>query len=190
MSDLPDWKILVEKAREGDRTSLTELIDQTRKPLYAFCYYLCQNRQLAEDITHDAYVKAFSSLDQLKNADVFVAWLKSIARSKFLDFKKAASQSKTHVSFLEIGEIGFLEPGMDAEQFSAMQVLARMPEEDRLILTLVDIQEHSYEETATILGIPTGTVKSRLFRSREKFAELYRDASENSINYPEFRRRA
>lgn len=181
MKELFDAADLVEKVLNKKDGATHEFVLKTQKDLFQFCFHLAKNRQLAEDITHDTYLKAFSSLDQLKNPQVLLAWLKSIARFLFLDFIKSSAQSKKHISLDDIeaeSDAAFsVAAGCNADQMTAMQILQLLSEEDRTILILIDIQENSYQDVAVALKIAEGTVKSRLSRARDKFAHLYNNGT-------------
>jgi RNA polymerase sigma-70 factor (ECF subfamily) len=169
------WTEIVRAVLDQNPQGANELVVRAQKPLYVFCYHLTHNKQLAEDLTHDTFIKALTSMHQLQNPEVIMAWLKTIARSAFLDYLKASSQSQTHVQIEDaVSEDALkMNPRCTEEQMTAMQVLQMIPEEDRAILVLIDIQECSYEEASQVLGIPEGTVKSRLSRASDKFSSLY-----------------
>lgn len=172
MSEKLDWNKIIPLVLKGDRSATTELIEITQESLFVFCFHLSKNKQLAEDLTHDTYLKALTCLHQLKEPGAFMGWLKAIARSLYLDYIKSAAQSRTHVPLDEA--LDLQGPSrLTAEQLSALEVLQTLSEEDRTILILIDIQEVSYSEASQVLAIPEGTVKSRLARAREKFSKKY-----------------
>lgn len=173
MQNQPDWKNIITRARAGENAAISLLIDQTQKNLFQFCYHLVRNKQLAEDILHDTYLKALSNLHQLKNEEAILGWLKQIARSQFLDLVKSSAY-KNEIFTESWSEIDHRSVGFDQNvQMDVMKILSQMSEEDRLILVLIDIQESSYEEASIVLNLAEGTVKSRLFRAREKFSILF-----------------
>jgi RNA polymerase sigma-70 factor (ECF subfamily) len=168
-----NWNELIQKMQSSDEVAFSEFIDVTQKNLFQFCLHLTQSKQFAEDILHDTYLKAFASIATLKNPDVVMAWLKQIARFIFLDYVKSAAH-KNEVYTEHWAEFDTRrsedQNGLKRDVF---KILNLMSEEDRSILVLIDIQECSYEEAAITLKIPEGTVKSRLFRAREKFSFHY-----------------
>lgn len=164
---------LFKRIAKGDELAVNELVSQTKKNLFQFCLHLTRDRQLAEDILHDTYIKALSSFSQLKNPEAALGWLKRIARNLHLDYiKMASTRNEVAVENPEDYGLQSSEPGTGL-QMDVIKILHSMGEEERLILTLIDIQECSYEEAAGILDLPEGTVKSRLFRARQKFSELF-----------------
>ena len=109
----------------------------------------------------------------LKNRDQFVAWIKKIARNLYLDYLKSA-QTRNQVLVEDYDSVG-LDQSVEISdsQLDTFKILNLLSEEDRTILVLIDIQECSYSETAQILEIPEGTVKSKLSRARDKFSDIY-----------------
>ena len=86
-----DWSDLVRRMKANDRTARSQFIDDTQKDLFQFCFYLTRDRQSAEDILHDTYLKAFKSLESLKNPNSVVSWMKQMARFLYLDYLKSAA---------------------------------------------------------------------------------------------------
>ena len=168
-----NWTDLLKRLKANEQLAFSEFIDHTQKSLFQFCLHLAQNKQFAEDILHDTYLKAFASFSTLKNPDSIMAWLKQIARFLFLDYvKSAAHKNEIHIeAWAEHDQR--LTVDKSAEQIDVLKILNQMSEEDRSVLILIDIQECSYDEASITLKIPEGTVKSRLFRAREKFSFLY-----------------
>jgi RNA polymerase sigma-70 factor (ECF subfamily) len=164
---------IIKNILAGDRASFGDLIEVTQKPLFTFCFHLTKNKQLAEDLTHDTYLKAHSHLKELKDASQVLAWLKKIARNMHLDFVKSAA-NKTNVSVEDYNEFQANDfESATTSQIDTLKILSKLDQDDQLILVLVDLQECSYAEAAQVLEITEGTVKSRLARAREKFSELF-----------------
>lgn len=185
MSSNHDFAKIIKAVLAGERTASEELILSTQSQLYGFCFHLTKNRQTAEDLTHDTYIKAFSSLKSLKEAALLVAWLKKIARNLHLDYlKSAGNKNQVFVEDYE-GLMTHDQNEISSNQIDTLKILNMMDEEDRTILVLIDIQECSYAEASQTLEIPEGTVKSRLSRARDKFSELY-GSKKNGTNKASF----
>lgn len=171
---------LIEAYKAGDQGAADQLVDLVQDKLSQFCIYLSGDRHLAEDLCHDALIRALTSIDQLQNADVFLAWVKKIARNLFLDFKKAAAQSKVHVTAEDSIEVEQLEGvGLSDDQLDAAKTLQKMSEADRTLLILIEVQGLSYQEAAEVLETKEGTIKSRLSRAKQKFVEIYGTISQD-----------
>ncbi|MBC7467244.1 MAG: RNA polymerase sigma factor [Bdellovibrio sp.] len=177
-----NWISVIERVLRNERPAVTELIQAAQTPLFTFCFHLCKNKQLAEDLTHDALLKSLSSLSQLQNQESYLPWAKKIARHLFLDYLKASENSKVHLQFDELPESAdFTQDPISVEQIHASRTLQLLDEEDRTLLILIDIQEMSYEDAAVTLDHPIGTIKSKLSRARDKFSVLYNDNGTKSL---------
>ncbi|MGE4130431.1 MAG: RNA polymerase sigma factor [Bdellovibrionales bacterium] len=168
-----NWASLVEGLKKKDPEITRQFVDLTHQKLFEFCYYLCSNRQLAEDLCHDALLKALAQIHQLKEADRAMAWLKRIARNLLLDFQKSAEQSRTLVMDPEDEKWLAHDQKISEESMDAVQTLKKLDSGDREILILIEIQGHSYQEVAEILDLNIGTVKSRLHRARAEFSKKF-----------------
>jgi RNA polymerase sigma-70 factor (ECF subfamily) len=179
---ISNWGPLIKSAKKGEQKAVAELVNRSHKLLFVYLLHLSKNRQLAEDLTHDALLKALSSLDQLKEAEAFMGWVKAIARTQYLDWTKACANSSNHMPIDEIvNESALIQgPSVSPENIAAMRVLQMLSEEDRSVLILADIQGCSYAEVSQVLEIPEGTVKSRLFRARERFSSIYEGTNQGS----------
>ncbi len=175
------WDVLVPAAKKNDSAAITELIEQTQKSLFTFCFHLTHHRQAAEDLTHDTYLKALRSLHQLESPSALLAWLKKIARSLYLDLLRS-SEGSLASSVISLEALSHSETGLaqeicteenKEENTAALQVLKKLSEEDQVILILIDIQGCSYQEASQVLEIPEGTVKSKLSRARQKFSSIF-----------------
>lgn len=183
-----DWNSLIKGVIENDPQSLNNFVEFNQQALMRFCLYLTGNKQLAEDICHDAFVKGITSIKQLKKPGQARAWLKQIARNLFLDYCKASAQSKTHVDINDIGHELSVSPDATDQQILAMQALQTLDEEDRTIVIMIDIEGHSYSEVSEHLKMKEGTVKSRVSRARQKmleFIETFQSAGSSKTRKPE-----
>ena len=171
--NLNNYSVYIEKFLKGDETAASELLDLTYKSVFKFCLFLTGNKQLAEDICHDTYVKALKSLKTLKNHNAFLGWLKQIARNLFFDYKKSSYSSKEHLDIdtaLNAKELT-IESDIDII-LDVMNILKMLPDDDRILIILVEIQGLNHKEAAQVLEIKEGTVKSRLFRIKAKINEF------------------
>lgn len=157
--------------------TLKEIIDLHQLEIFRLCFFLTHNKAMAEDLTQETFLKGLEKAEQLRDHETALPWLKSIARSLFLDYKKSARVSKNHTSLQDLDESSLLSLPKTENQIAAFEALAKVSDEERFILVLIDIQESSYEEAALILGCPIGTVKSKLSRARQAFSEVYSQKS-------------
>lgn len=172
---------IIKDVLEGDTQRFAELVLKYQKPLYIAVYSITKNESAAEEICQDAFVLAFEKLSTLKVHAGFYAWLKRIAVN--LAFNSYARDKKTvnddeDCNFFEnIPSKSNPEDYIINKEFQNNLFLGidLLPEKLRLVIVMKDIQELSYDEIAEILGIPVGTVKSRLFSARQMIREYMAD---------------
>lgn len=153
--------------------------------IYTACFYLTRRREDAEDLFQETYLRAFRFFHQFTPGTNCRAWLLTIMHNAF---RTRLTQRKEQVAadadlasheyeryFLREGNLGGDDPSatllarsFDSEIRDAMLALS---EEYRLILLLVDVEEMTYDEAATVLACPVGTVRSRLSRARQALRE-------------------
>jgi len=154
--------------------------------LHRVCLTLCRDRQEAEDLLQDALVNAYLHRDSFKGRGSFFGWLCGIVRNQFVEHRRAASRrhsllervlqgASSVLGTLFTGGVEQPSPELQAchSQQAALMLrcLHALPEKFRLVVLLCDVEELGYEEVASILGLPVGTVKSRHFRGRARLAE-------------------
>lgn len=160
--------------------------------VYRFARSLTRDASNAEDVVQDTYLRAFRSWRTFQEGTDIKRWLFTIARNVFLRSRERgqrevildddASAAAESAQAQEAWVRGGLDPLLDrAELAPAIDAaLAALPEAFRTAVTLVDVEDQSYESAAEVLGVPVGTVRSRLFRGRkllqQRLAEHARDA--------------
>jgi len=167
---------IIEKVLSGDGQSFEMLILKYQSKLFATILNVVKNRELAEDITQEAYMKAFSKLDTLKDHNQFYAWMKRIALNLALNhFERAkrvvdVENEEDETSFFER-----IPDGDSPEEILVKDELKKyvrhfvdsLPDKLRVVIVLREIEDMSYEEIAEMMNIPIGTVRSRLFNARQ-----------------------
>ncbi len=181
---------LFERYRRGDEDALRTLIDRHRDDLFRFLYRLLGDRAAAEDVFQDTFLQIHLSADRFDVTRRFRPWLFTIAANKGRDYlrKKGRRQElelsapaggdPSGASFVDLMEIEVPAPdaGLDREELDALvqRALARMTPLMREILLLAYFQRLSYAQVAEDLGIPLGTVKSRLHAAVAQFAKHWK----------------
>jgi len=134
---------------------------------------LMRNRASADDLVQDCLERAVSRWYQRGDGDVR-AWLFAILHNLAVNqFRKAASRGQ-HVAIDDTNEGNFGEAAVQEQKLiyqDALAKLAKLPEDQRAVLLLVAVEDLSYAEAAKVLGIPVGTVMSRLSRARERLQQ-------------------
>ena len=146
--------------------------------LYNFAHWLTHNREEAEDLVQEAYLKALKGFASFQQGTNFRAWMYRILRNTFLTSRSGLSVKMTVPLDREENAVG---PPADtpeavllvrADQQMVQDALERLPVQYREVILLCDMEEMSYQEIAEIVGIPIGTVMSRLSRARKSMREL------------------
>jgi len=174
---------LAAKARHGDLEAFGKLVEHYQNRIFALCYGIVGNREDADDIAQETFIRAYQSLGTLRAEAAFYTWLAKIAVNSSLNYKKKA-QSAWTVPFDAAGEPVYegetpeshAESQADREWLEA--VLAGLPPESRAVLVLREIEGLPYEEIAAMLKIPLGTVKSRLNHARGRLRQAVKRKGE------------
>ncbi len=171
--------------KQGDEQALTKIIETFAPMIHRLIYSIVRDDSVVEDLTQDTFVKMLTAIENYEFRAPFRAWLMRIAVNSCRDHLRKR-KVRSIVNFFKTHEDGeeqqsFLDedPGPAAllersERKKLLhQAMDRLPETSRLILSLRELNQLSYEEIAALLGWKMGTVKSRLFRARQELlAEL------------------
>lgn len=174
---------IVRQVLQGDRDAYAQLVRAYHPRVRSVCISMLLSPQEADDAAQDVFVKAFTALRQYKKNISFAAWLHRIASNHCLDLLRKRKRQKTDSldGLIEAkGEsesLDVLHAPNDAlsegsEQATlAMQVLSRMPEDQRRILTLREVDGLRYDEISAVLRCSLDAVKARLRRARARLQE-------------------
>jgi RNA polymerase sigma-70 factor, ECF subfamily len=160
---------VVGAARTGDLAAFESLVRAYQGDVWRLCYQLVRDRSVADDVTQDAFLRAFRFLPRFRGDAKFSTWLFTIARNCALDELRRAGRRRTLEHALErADEPRTPEPSARME---IREAVAGLSLELREPLVFIDMFGLSYSEVGTILGLPLGTVKSRVHRARHRLAE-------------------
>ena len=191
MSGTPDEVAeLVRRAQGGELAAFNTLVLRHQDAAYSLAFRFLRSRESAEDVTQEAFLRAFNRLDTFRG-ERFRSWLLRIvanaARDELRRRKRRPQRSLDEArDDPDMPSIDPIEPrpgpAAVAEQADLRRVLdaalARLPEEWRLVVLLSDVHGLAYEEVAAAAGVPLGTVKSRLSRARARLREILRESGE------------
>jgi RNA polymerase sigma-70 factor (ECF subfamily) len=186
--------VLVEAAKKGDQSAYAQLMDRYRESIYFMMFKMVRHQDDADDLTIEAFGKAFSRLDQYSPNFAFSTWLFKIASNNCIDFirKKRIKVTSMETGYTnDDGEILFIEAKnqtMDPEEtiihgqkVQHMRMLvSKLKPRYRELVEKRYFEELSYEEIAEELNLPIGTVKAQLFRARDFLANMI-DKTKDSI---------
>lgn len=191
---------MIARARGGDRGALGELLTAHEGMLFAVCLRTLGNRETARDITQDVLVKVIQSLDSFDGRSRFSTWVTRIAINACLSHLRKQRLRK-HASLDSLaapgagrggragrsgGRLSQSIPGREPEPGSRIETdetlicldraMAGIDPDQRVLLSLRDVRGLDYSRIADVLGVPVGTVKSRLFRARAALREAMEEA--------------
>lgn len=177
---------LISHARQGDLEAFNSLVLRYQERVYRQAYWMLGDPQSADDICQETFLRAFHKLSSFRGGSL-QAWLLTIASRLCLDELRSRKR-RPAVPLELVGEDGLeftpaewdIDPGPSPEDQADQsirlqlihQCLERLTPEWRLIITLVDLQGFDYAQTAQMLAIPLGTVKSRLARARRQLGHV------------------
>lgn len=196
---------LVRRARDGDQQAFMALVRCYQASIFRLAMALLRHREDAEDATQDIFVHAFRRLTTLQDVHSFPIWLRKLAVRICLRYhrRRTAEQGLIEPLSDEI-ETEFLfrtnlDPEIELERAElralVRQAIAELPEPFQIVVLLYHMEGLSYDEIAQVLGVPIGTVRSRLARARamlrKKLAPLIQgleDASPDALQFSTVRR--
>jgi RNA polymerase sigma-70 factor (ECF subfamily) len=184
---------LIEEALRGDNRAYQRLMDKYHDAIYNFIYRMIHDREQVEDLTQEAFIKAFASLKSFNEEFAFSTWLYKIATNNSIDYirkKKLQMYSIDKPIESKDSDFAFELPDDTAEADKHLisgqrvqlvrEAIDQLPEKYRQVIMLRHAEERSYEEIAKMLKLPIGTVKAHIFRAREL---LYRQLRHRITQY-------
>jgi len=196
-----DESVLLAQAREGDTRAFAELVRRYEGKIFRLAQHITQNREDAEDVLQETFMKAYEHLDQFKGDSKFYTWIVRIAVNQAL-MKLRRRKSDKSVSLDEqidtgedtiVREIAAWDEDPE-QQFSREELgsildraIQSLEPPYRSVFVLRDIDELSTEETAEALGLSVPAVKSRLLRARlqlrEKLTRYFKRKGDDAFAY-------
>jgi RNA polymerase sigma-70 factor, ECF subfamily len=153
---------------EALRDELVELLPRLRR----FARSLAGNMSDADDLVQIAIERALARADQLRDGAPLAGWMFGILRHAWIDEARARTRRNRVFAPEELGAQVADPNSAHAEVLPVQQAMGRLPDEQREVVSLVLIEGLSYREAADIVGVPVGTVTSRLARGREALQTL------------------
>ena len=176
---------LVTRAQQGDQRATEELVNRYQQKAYAIAYHMCQNSVDAQDLTQEAFLRAFRSIEKYRGDSSFYTWFYRIVVNVCLDSRRRSQRWKLIFSPWRPAQRG-KESSKDVpeeypdmrEELNPISVISgkqlskkikkslkALPERQRLVFQLKVLQGMSIREIAQVMGAAEGTIKSHLFRA-------------------------
>ncbi len=186
---------IVRRVLDGDVNAFEDLVRLFEKNVYNIALRLSGDREDALDISQEAFLKAYRSLHTFRGDSRFSVWLYRIVSNTAMDYLRTRARRAEDSLTVENEQGEQSERELPDESMSPESLYDRkltrealrrgllsLPEDQRKILLLREIEGFSYEEIGNILSLESGTVKSRIFRARKKLCEFL--ASDGNISAP------
>lgn len=165
---------LVARAKQGDADSFSALYEQLAPGLYRTALYTLGNRQDAEDVVAETFMEAFHGIRKLRDDGAFAPWMYRIlsvrCKRKIKDIMRGRNQ-------FDIETMNDLDDGSDlgesvTQRADLLHALQQLSAGERQIVALAVVEGYTTKEVAQILGLPHGTVSSKLFRTLKKLRAM------------------
>jgi RNA polymerase sigma-70 factor (ECF subfamily) len=183
---LEDFKLIDRATQENDEQAFADLMQRYKKPVYHMILKMVRNVDDAEDLTIEAFAKAFKNLKKFKKDYTFSTWLFRIATNNAIDFirKKRLETMSLDTSFrddsgeavtidVEDNELNPMEETIKSQKIELIRIFVdKLPPKYQRLVKLRYFNELSYDEIAKELEAPLGTVKAQLHRARELMYDL------------------
>lgn len=172
----------------GDTTAFNVLVDRYKDLVFTLTLRMLKNREEAEEVSQDTFIKAYKSLNRFKGDSKFSTWIYKIAYNTSLDRLKMNKKFLNNVVINEFTEhqLKTIDNALDnlenKEREQAIQdCIALLPSDDGFLLTLYYFEEQSLEEISKAMGLTPNNIKVKLFRSRKKLASILKQRLEPEI---------
>ncbi|MBS1706084.1 MAG: sigma-70 family RNA polymerase sigma factor [Armatimonadetes bacterium] len=158
----------LDRVRRGDEVALSQLVARHRNRLIRVAANILRDSFEAEDVAQEAFIRAFREIKNLRDDRAFAGYLYRICVRLCMDRLRSKRAEPAEFD----GVVG--HQGNSVENRVVIEkLLAKLSDELRTTLVLREIEQFSYEEVAAAMGVPVGTVRSRLHAARERFRELW-----------------
>lgn len=181
-------KLMVQKVLKGDNSAFGYFVDTYQNMALTIAYRICQNRQDAEDIVQNSYVKAYHNIHTFRMDSKFSTWFFRIVYNTALSFMNLSLTKNEYLSFDDIGYDN-VDDDWDAllrlENQDRIElinkVLNLMPTDEALVLTLFYLDENSIKDIMQITSFTESNVKVKLHRARKSFTRIYSELNSKSV---------
>jgi RNA polymerase sigma-70 factor (ECF subfamily) len=177
---------MVTAVKAGDVVAFQGRVEKYQNRIFSMVYGMTRNREYARDIAQDTFVKAYRNLESFRLESSFYTWLYRIAMNLTIDharkvkrqptgeFDEEIAQRDDGGSVAEPHHIDSPSRALERKQLYThiMDALEKLPEDQKQVILLRELEGLSYKEIADLMEIPEGTVMSRLFYARKKMQKL------------------
>lgn len=178
----------INKILLGETNMFAILVDRYKDLIFTLAIKMVKNREIAEEVSQDTFIKIFNSLNKFKGDSKFSTWIYKIAYNTSLDYLKKNKKEENHIVIDELK--GYLVKTTDnalsdledqERKRDIQNCLNLLPSEDSFLLTLFYFDDQNLNEIGKIMDISVSNVKIKLFRSRKKLAVILKERLEPEI---------
>jgi RNA polymerase sigma-70 factor (ECF subfamily) len=176
---------LIQQLREGDEQAFKSLVTNYQDLVFNTALGIVQNSEDAEDVAQEVFIQVFRSIDQFKGDARLSTWIYRITTTKALDHIRSRKRKKRFAFITSLfgandelvhEPVDFQHPGvaLDRKEQAALlfQMIAQLPENQKVAFTLHKTEELSYQEIADVMQLSVSAVESLLFRARQNLRKL------------------
>ncbi len=188
-----DYKLVLKALNEGDQNAYAELMDRYRDSIYFMLLKMVNNKDDADDLTIEAFGKAFNRLHLYTPNFAFSTWLFKIASNNCIDFIRRKKKNTLSIDQSFGGEDGdelyidLKSSDLTPEEISIQEqkiqlmrnVVSKLKPRYRQLIEMRYFQQLAYEEISTELDLPLGTVKAQLFRARDMLFQILKNSKDS-----------
>ena len=180
--------IIINKVIAGDTNAFAVLVDRYKDLVFTLALRMLKNREEAEEVSQDTFIKVYKSLTKFKGDSKFSTWIYKVTYNTCLDRLKKNKRQQNTVAIDEFTEhhIKTLDNALDAMERDERKIAIKncldlLPIEDNSLLTLYYFEEQSLEDISKITGLTANNIKVKLFRSRKKLGTIFMQQLEPEI---------
>jgi len=167
-------RFLILEYLEGNTSVLSVLVKRYHKIFCEKAYWLIKDKEIAKDIAQESWIIIINKLHTLENVDSFKSWAFRIVYTKAIDRIKHRNKERKNLDSFGVIESDSQSPENESNliQSALLKAIRELPKEKQDIIRLFYAEAYSIIEISAFLNIPVGTVKSRLFKAREKLKSI------------------
>ena len=178
--DVDDFA-LIQKCCQGDKETFGQLVEKYKRPMYALAYRMMHNHEDADDLSQEAFIRAYENLNKFRSGTNFRAWLFRILKNLCIDRLRHAARFPNESLGNAKNRLVSHNPGPE-EKVEAAELRQRiydaidsLPEAQRTVVILHEMQGLRHREIAQITKTPERTVRWRLHQARKKLQEMLKE---------------
>ena len=182
----------IEQVLAGKINAFSSIVDRHKDKAFNLAFRICGNREEAEEIAQDSFLKAYRSLNTFKMKSTFATWLYRIVYNTSISYVRTKKKGVLSLEDFPADATDFIgnnitEEESDNEYRSTLVnfALQKINEDERALISLFYYEDMSVEEIADVTGISKSNIKVKLFRARQKMLEIIEKVEKKNLVYHE-----